>query len=145
MQITTNKLSNFLYLAAILIVPAGCNITGTEYYSPAFTVIQDSIQHRIKAVTDFKMIEFRAARTKNADGEIIKNGLEIDIITTAPLPGNDSQIIELARQIALPAKQNLKTPKDYSYYQVSFLSQQGISRSPKKETVKVIVLEAAEL
>jgi hypothetical protein len=145
MQITIYKRSSFLCFIAIFILIAGCNITGTEYYSPAFTIIQDSVEHRIKAMTDFKMIEFRAARTKNAEGEIIKNGLEIDIITTAPLPGSDSQIKELARQIALPAKQNLKTPNDYSYYQVNFLTQQGINRSLKKETLKVIILETAEL
>jgi hypothetical protein len=111
MQLTTDKCSNFLYPAVLLILLAGCNITGTAYYSPSFTVSQDSVAYHIKTVTDFKMIEFRAARTENAEGEFIKNGVEVDIITTAPLPGNDDQIRELARQIALPVKQYLKAPK----------------------------------
>jgi hypothetical protein len=145
MQLTTYKRSCFLCFIAICILIAGCNITGTEYYSPAFTIIQDSVESRIKAITDFKMIEFRAARTKNAEGEIINNGVEIDIIPALPLPGNDSQIKELARQIALPVKQCLKAPKDYNYYEVRFLAQEGINRSLKKETVKVITLETAEL
>ncbi len=145
MQLITYKSSIFLCFIAIFMLIAGCNITGTEYYSPAFTIIQDSVENRIKNGTDFKQIEFRAARTKNAEGEMINNGLEIDILSIMPIPDNDSQISELARQIALPVKQALKNPQDYSYYQINFLAQQGISRSLKKQTAKVIVLKSSEL
>jgi hypothetical protein len=145
MEITTYKRSSFLCFNAIFILMAGCDITGTEYYSPAFTIIQDSVESRIRNVADFKQIEFRAARTKNAEGEIINNGLEIDILSTIPVPDNDSQINELARQIALPVKQAQKNPQDYRYYQINFLSQQGISRSLKKQTVIVVVLKSSEL
>jgi hypothetical protein len=130
---------------AILILSTGCNITGTEYYSPAFTTIQDSVENRIKALSDFKQIEFRAARTRNAEGEIIKNGLEIDIVSTMPLPGNDNAAKELAMKIALPAKLALKNPGDYSYYQINFLEQGGMNRSLKRQTVKLIVLKSSEL
>jgi hypothetical protein len=145
MQITTNKRNNFLYPAVLLLLVAGCNITGTEYYSPSFTTVQDSIESRIKTVSDFKQIEFRAARTKNAEGEIIKNGLEIDIVCTLPLPGNNSEFQALARQIAVPVKQALKNPGDYNYYQINFLVNEGINRSLKRQTEKLVVLKSSEL
>ncbi len=145
MHTNTNTHDFFLYFIALFTLVAGCNITGTEYYSPAFTVIHDSIESRIKPVTDFKQIEFRAVRTKNAEGEIIKNGVEIDIVHTDRLPVDNSRLNELARQIALTVRQCLKNPDDFGYYQVIFSVQQGINRLVKKETINQFILKTAEL
>jgi hypothetical protein len=133
------------FFAAMTVITS-CNITGTEYYSPAFTVINDSIYSNIKNITDFEQVEMRAARTKNAEGEIIKVGIEIDItLIKDAAAGNDEQARELSRQIALLVKTRLKTPGEFSFYAINFLTPQGTDPLSKKKSVKSIILQSAAL
>jgi hypothetical protein len=100
---------------------SGCTFTTTQPKEPVFTTGKDSILKQLNNTV-------RCENFNVYGSAIVSNGnkssqLEIDVINGKNIPGNDTTMIRVAKQLALLVKQYLKDKNEYDTYKVLFIKQ----------------------